>query len=152
MVAHLQHFRVTKSPDKRASVWINLCAYYVAHFPSCEKQFSVMWPKHCKNSLCWVGIYIKLGCELIPHFSRVVSLHYNYSSKKYFRVFCILYFSENPRHNKGDKGGIQSLPKCKKKWTDFLSEYSRVCHLHGSPAGISWCAPKCASSPFSMCL
>lgn len=54
-------------------------------------------------------MYIKLGCELIPHFSRVISLHYNYSSKKYFRVFCILYFSENPRHNKGDKGEIHSL-------------------------------------------
>lgn len=104
-----------------ACVWINLCAYYVAYFSSCEKHFSVMWPKQCKTSLCWVGVYIKLGCELIPHFNRVVSLHYNCSSKKDFRVFFILHFFENWSHNKGDKGGMHSLFKNISQWIFLVS-------------------------------
>lgn len=113
----------------------------------------VVGPKHCENSLCWVGRYIKLVCELIPHFNKVISLHDNHSSKKDLgvcRAFCILF--ENPGCNKGDKGGIHNLfQNVGKNELDSLSEYGGGCHLHGSPAGVPWCAPKCASSSFFPC-
>lgn len=67
----------------------------------------VVGPKHCENTLCWMGMYVKLVCEIIPHLSKMWSVYDNHSSKKDLGVFWELL--ENLRYNRRIKGGTHSL-------------------------------------------
>lgn len=141
-----------QSPDEKVCMNKIVCLLFctLSFLRETVLSFCVVGPKHCENSLCWVGMYIKIICELIPHFNKVISLRDNRRSKKDLGVFCILF--ENPGCNKGDKGGIHSLfQNVGRSKSGSLGEYSRECDLHGSPARVPRCALKCASSSFFPC-
>lgn len=143
-VAQLQYFRVMQSLR-----WESMCMNKLVCLLFCPLSFlretvlCVVGLKHCENSLCWVGMYIKLMYELISHFSKLISLLDNCSRKKDLCVFWAFYIHyENPRCREGYKGGIQSLFRnIGKSELDSVSEYTEERHLRVSPASVPWYAP-----------